>query len=254
MLNNYILQTRSLLQLPGSDSTSLYTDVDLTRWINLARGQLAGEAECIRVLGLGFTVVSQRAYFISGLDITASPGVQAAINIRSIRYVPSGVPTGMGSIWIPGRPYEWFDIYVANQFPYATGAPEVWAQYGQGAAPGNTGSAAGGSFVVGPSPDAVYALICDCVCYPIPLVDDTTLEAIPYLFTDCVPFFAAYYALLSSQMGARYNDAIQMYKMYGEFLSRARKASNATPNRWQYEQAADPAQAAKMGVKAGAGA
>lgn len=251
MLNAYLAQTRSLLQLPGSDSTSLYTDADLTRWINLSRGQLAGEAECIRVPGIVLTVIGQRPYFLSSIDLSAGIGVQGAINIRSIRYI---VPGGDGTLWIPGRPWEWFNLYAENEVPFVSGPPAQWAQYGQGAAPGNTGSASGGTFLIYPSPDAIYQLVCDCVCYPIALVDNTTLEAIPYLFTDCVPFFAAYYALLSSQMGARYNDAIQMYKMYGEFLSRARKASNATPNRWQYEQAADPAQAAKMGVKAGAGA
>lgn len=251
MLNAYMLQTRSLLQLPGSDSTSLYSDADLTRWINLARGQLAGEAECIRVNGTISTVAGQRQYAFPGIDIgvPATNGVAGAIHVRSIRYT-----IGDGSLWIPGRPWEWFELYELNDVATTPAAPATWSQYGQGAAPGDTGSAATGSFYISPPPDFVYELTCDCVCYPTKLVSDATPEAIPYLFTDCVPFFAAYYALLSAQMGARYNDAIQMYKMYGEFLSRARKASNATPNRWQYEQAADPAQAAKMGVKAGAGA
>lgn len=255
MLAAYIEQTRSLLQLPGSDSTSLYTDADLTRWINLARGQLAGEAECIRINGVVTGVVGQPQYRFSVINLAAdgpSPGVEGTIHIRSIRYE---IPGGSGTIWIPGRPWEWWELYIANAavFP-PPGAPEVWAQYGQGAAPGNTGSVASGSFFISPAPDVVYGLVCDCVCYPAKLADDSTPEAIPYLFTDAVPFFAAYYALMSAQMGARYNDAVQMYKMYSEFLSRARKASNPSPNRWQFEQAADPAQAAKMGVKPGAGA
>lgn len=251
MLNAYIEQTRSLLQLPGSDSTSLYDDADLIRWINTARGQLAGEAECIRVMGTVNTVVGQRLYAFSSLNVgvPATTGVQAAINVRSIQYVVGG-----GSLWIPFRPWEWFNFYELNNAAPDSGPPATWSQFGQGAAPGATGSAATGSFYVSPLPNTVYTLNCDCVCYPIPLASDTTVEAIPYLFTDCVPFFAAYFALLSAQMGARYNDAIQNYKMYSEFLNRARKAANATPNRWQFEQAADPAQAAKMGVKAGVGA
>lgn len=247
MLNAYLTQTRSLLQLPGTDSTSLYTDADLTRWINLARGQLAGEAECIRINGPIACVVGQREYKFSTISLVT--GVAGVINVRSIRYA-----VGTGSLWIPGRPWEWFELYEANNAIELSGPPETWSQYGQGAAPGFTGSASSGSFFISPTPDVAYILLCDTVCYPTPLANDTDPETIPYLFTDCVPFFAAYYALLSAQMGARYNDAIQMYKMYGEFLSRARKASNATPNRWQFEQAADPAQAAKMGVKAGAGA
>lgn len=252
MLAQYLEQTRSLLQLPGSDSTSLYTDADLTRWVNIARGQLAGEAECIRFNGFFSCVVGQQSYNFSAIEnLGSAPGIAGIIHIRSIRYV---VGTEFATLWIPGRPWEWYELYFANNATPEPGPPEVWSQYGQGAAPGNTGSAASGSFFIAPPPDVIYRLVCDCVCYPIKLVDDTTLETIPYLFTDCVPFFAAYYALLSAQMGARYNDAIQMYKMYGEFLSRARKASNPTPNRWQFEQAADPAQAAKMGVKTGTGA
>jgi hypothetical protein len=44
VLTAYLTDTRSLLQLPGTQSTSLYSDADLTRFINKARGQVAGEA------------------------------------------------------------------------------------------------------------------------------------------------------------------------------------------------------------------
>jgi hypothetical protein len=80
------------------------------------------------------------------------------------------------------------------------------------------------------------------------LVDDTTVEAIPYLFTDCVPFFAAYYALLSSQAQARQADALRFYEMYNTFLERATKASNPSVLRHQYAQAGDPAQANKLAI------
>jgi hypothetical protein len=64
-----------------------------------------------------------------------------------------------------------------------------------------------------------------------------------------VPFFAAYYAFLSSQTGARQADAERMFNHYKEFLQRARQAANPSVNRSQYEQAGDPAQASKMGIK-----
>ena len=44
MLTSYLTDTRSLLQLPGTNSTSLYTDADLTRFINKSRGQIAGDS------------------------------------------------------------------------------------------------------------------------------------------------------------------------------------------------------------------
>jgi len=49
-------------------------------------------------------------------------------------------------------------------------------------------------------------------------------------------------------------DAQRMLDMYKQFLKRAREASNPSIYRFQYEQATDPAQAAKFGIKAGAGA
>ena len=135
-----------------------------------------------------------------------------------------------------------------------SGIPLSWAQYGQGSSGQGTGSGASGSFYIDPLPDAIYPLTCDCVCYPIALVNDATVEAIPYLWTDAVPFFAAYYALLSSQTSARVADANRMFETYKTFLDRARQFSNPAVERWQYEQAGDVAQAAAFGIKPNAGA
>jgi hypothetical protein len=130
----------------------------------------------------------------------------------------------------------------------------VWSQFAQGTAPGSTGATGGGSFYLSPPPDQVYTLYLDCVCYPIALASDSTVEAIPYLWTDAVPYYAAYLALLASQTNARMEDAERYFNMYSLFVERARKFSNPSVGRWQYSQSADPAQAAKMGVKIGGGA
>jgi hypothetical protein len=248
MLTAYLTATRALLQLPGSNSTSLYSDADLTRYINTARGQMAGEAECIRALATIPTVQGQQPYNFASLTIGVA-GIDGALHVRSIRW-----SVGNGTIWIPNRPWEWFELYDLNNAAPGQGAPTSWSQYQQGAAPGHTGSAGGGSFYIGPQPDAVYTLNCDCVCYPSALAVDGDPEMIPYLFTDAVPYFAAYYALMSSQTNARLNDALNYYKIYQEFVDRARNASNGMPNQWQYERASDPAQASKFGAKAGGGA
>ena len=250
MLNNYITDTDNLLQKPGAN-TKLYDNTSVTRWINLARGQLAGEAECIRLLGTLTTTIGQRNYNFSALNIgtPATTGAQGVINVRRINF---GVASGQKTL--APRPWEWFDLYCLNNPVPSNGAPQRWAQFGQGSAGTSTGSGASGSFYIDPPPDSTYTLYCDCVCYPIALVDDTTVEAIPYLWTDAVPFFAAYYALLSAQSSARVADAQRMMDMYKNFLERARKASNPTVYRWQYEQAGDPTQAAKIGIKQPAGA
>ena len=70
-----------------------------------------------------------------------------------------------------------------------------------------------------------------------------------------VPFFAAYFALMSAQTNARMADAAQMYKgHYNEFMDRARKQSNPNVNNWIYRQSGDPAQSAKFGISKGGAA
>ena len=245
MLTAYETNLQNLLQLPGP-TTTLYPTASLDNWINIARGQLAGEAECIRAIGTISTVVGQRAYNFSGLNFGTSSitGIQGAIHVRRINY-----NVAQGAQWIPPRAWEYFDLYHLNNPVPVNGAPEAWAQYAQGSAAPASGSSASGSFYIDPPPDAVYTLNCDCVCFPITLVNDSTVEAIPYLWTDAVTFFAAYYAFLSAQTGARAADAERMYGYYKEFLNRARQASNPSVNRTQYEQAADPASINKLGVQ-----
>lgn len=249
MLTQYLTDTQNLLQKPGA-TTTLYDTTSVTRWINIARGQIAGEAECIWYSGTISTVIGQREYSFSGINtgVAATNGIRGVINVRSIRY-----NVGSGSQWITPRPTEWFDLYFLNNPVPVNAVPTSWAQYGQGSAGTGTGSGATGTFQLDPPPDAVYVLNCSCICYPIALVNDTTVESIPYLWTDAVPFFAAYYALMSAQSGARQAEAARMFEMYQTFNERARKASNPDPLRWQYRQALDVPQASKLGIKQSAG-
>ena len=254
MLNTYLTATRSLLQLPGSNSNSLYSDADLTRFINVARGQVAGEGECIWLHGTIPTVVNQDAYRFQDINVgvPATTGIQGVIKISSLHYV-----VGAGQLWLTPRAWPWFSLYNRNNATPVPGPPKEWAQYGQGAAPsGVTNTQAnGGSFYVSPIPDDVYTLNCNSVCYPQALALDSDVEAIPYFWTDAVPFFAAYFALMSAQTNARMADAANMYKgHYGEFMDRARKQSNPDVLRHQYRQSGDPAQGPKMGISKGGAA
>ena len=245
MLTAYLNATRNLLQNPSAP-TSLYSDANLTTYINTARGQLAGEAECIRYLATVSTVVGTANYSFSALNtgVLATTGIQGVINIRSIWYT-----IGSGKKWVAPKAWEWFGQYHLNNPVPVSGAPKVWAQFGQGSAGTGSGSGGTGSFYLDPVPDAIYTLTCDCVCYPQTLAADGDVEAIPYLWTDAVPFFAAYYALLSSQTNARMADAERYFNAYTKFVERARTAANPSPNRWMYSQAQDPAQAPKMQVR-----
>ena len=107
MLAAYLTQTRRLLQLPGSQSTGLYTDADLTDFINISRGQIAGEGECIRVMATIPTVANQQPYRFqdANVGVPATTGVQGIINVRSISY-----QVGTGALWMTPRPWPWFSL------------------------------------------------------------------------------------------------------------------------------------------------
>jgi hypothetical protein len=232
--------------------TSLYTISDLDSWINTARGQLAGEAECVRVIGTLQTSIGVRNYNFSSINIgtPSVTGAQGVIHVRRILYV-----VAQGQKIVKPHQWEWFDLYHLNNPVPVNGAPRDWAQYGQGSSGQGSitgigaGSMSSGSFYLDPPPDLVYTLNCDCVCYPLALAADTDVEAIPYLFTDAVPFFAAYFALLSAQMNARMADAERMFNYYQTFMQRARQSSNPSVNRPIYQQADDPTRITKLGLQ-----
>ena len=253
MLTSYITRTQRLLQNPGAP-TSLYSTSDITDDVNVARGQLAGEAQCIRVLATIPTVLGQRNYPFSSLSLGSFQGVQGVIHVRAIRYA-----VAQGFKWIEPRSWPWFDLYHMNNPVPVPGPPAVWAQYSQGSAGLGSitgeggGSMASGSFSIDPIPDGIYNLTCDCVCYPIALAADTDFEAIPYLWTDAVPFYAAYYALLSAQTSARMADAERYYQYYTQFVQRARAAATPAVNSYLYEQVPDPTALAQMGLPSGGG-
>ena len=254
MLTSYLNLTQRLLQNPAAP-TSLYSSADLTTYINIARGQLAGESESIRVEGTLTTVAGQRNYNFSAINVgtPASTGVQGVIHVRRIAYAVAS-----GRKWIAPRAWEWFDLfYLSNPVPQNS-FPQQWAQYGQGSAGlgaitgEGSGSDSSGSFYLDPPPDQPYLLYLDCVAYPISLAADTDPEAIPYLWTDAVPFWAAWYALNTSQTNARMDDAAKFMQIYKQFVDNARKFSNPSVDRYLYQQAFDPAQLNKVAPPKGA--
>ena len=249
MLTYYRTMTNNLLQSPAAPTT-LYDSTSIDLWINTARAQVAGEGECIRVLGTLNTTIGQRNYNFSSINIgvVATTGAQGALHVRAIRYALAS-----GYKWIRPRNWEWFDFYRLNNPAPVNGPPEVWSQYAQGGAGSGsitgigTGTMDSGSFYLDPPPDIAYALTCDCVCYPQALSADTDVEAIPYMWGMAVPFLAAYYALMSAQTGARYGDAERLYSHFETFMDRARKAANSSVNRYLYQQSVDVTLLNKLG-------
>lgn len=232
-LTQYLTATRRLLQNPPAPE-SLYSTADLTAHINTARGQLAGESECVRVMGTLTMTAGTRIYSLSTINVSAAPGVSGVFNARILQRV-----VGDGLRWM--RPFEWprFSQYYLNRVVPVSGQPEIWSQFGQGAS---------GSIYVDPVPDTGYTASVDCVCRPVDLIDDSTPDAIPYPFSDAVPFFACYYALLGAQSQARQADADRMMERYEEFKNRARAMSNPSVLPLLYEGRQDPTMANKLAI------
>lgn len=255
MLSSYQTDLENLLQLPGAP-VQLYPLASQTLWINKARGQLAGEGECIRVIGTLPTIIGQRAYNFSSINVgsPATSGVQGIFHVRDVQYAVAS-----GQKRVNNKSWEWFNAYALNNPVPDSGPPTTWAQFlqgasGQGSITGiGTGSLRSGSLYIDPVPDVAYNLLCDCVCYPIALSADTDVEAIPYLWTDAVPYFAAYLALMSAQTGQRLQEAQAMKQLYAEFVQRARSYATPAVDRALYEQVGDVSPINAGGGQGGAG-
>jgi len=262
VLNSYISRTYRLLQNP-SPAQGLYSTSDLTDYINRARIHVAGDGNCIRYRATTDTVVGQREYQFTLLD-TGNPdttGIKGVLHVRTLLYGVATItnPDGTTSTtsWkrIGPRPWEWFELYFLNNPVPVPGVPTQFAQYAQGASAfGGTLEPIGtGSFFLDPIPDAIYNLTADCVCYPIPLVTETDVDAIPIFWTDALSYYTAYLALLSSQTSTRQADAARMLEHYNEWVQKARAYATPAVNPFIYEQTPDPTLPGKLGLQQAGG-
>lgn len=231
MLTAYITRTQQLLQNPPAD-TDLYTTSDLTQFINSARGQMAGETECIRRYGTLAATAGTQVYAFSSI-VPGTTDVSGIFNIRG-----ATVSIASGQVWMQPRSFPYFQLYYLNNPVPQQGVPAVYSQFGQGIA---------GTLYLAPVPDLDYTLNLDVVANPIDLVDNMTAEAIPYPYTDAVPYYAAYLALLSAQ---RTTQAGSMWEEYQRFAARARIISNGAVNPGQYPQQRNPVRVGQLGLQA----
>lgn len=237
-LASYLALTQALLQNPNAPN-KLYNDVQITGYINQARGQLAGDSQAIKRIGsYSLTTGSWGPYPFSGIVITDT-NVAGVLNVRQQWY-----PIGTGQIWFRSRPWPWFSIYHLNTAAPVQGPPKEWAQYAEGEA---------GSIYIGPQPDQDYAISADCACFPIDLIDDSTVEAIPAPWTIAIPYYAAYLALLSSQTMTRLQDALEMFQLYEKFVGRARQFSTPEIIPGNFPQQANPTRQNQLGQSSGTG-
>lgn len=204
-LTAYLTQTLALLH----DANNVFwTQTNLTTWINLARKRVAAEGQCIRVLPSGVnSVVGQEVYTYASFNtqVQVTPGVNNILFVQTIAVNWGALkPTLDYMVWND------FQAYLRSYSVSLQGQPAIWSQYGQGV---------GGSAYLWPVPSSVAAMDWDCVCLPILLVDDTTVEAIPDPWTDAVPYYAAYLGLMNAR---RPEEAKNMFSVYKEYMSGSR--------------------------------
>jgi hypothetical protein len=240
-LFSYMQQTQRFLREQGQ----VFENVDdLTSYVNRARREIAYRTESLRVIGTVSTVIGQRPYAFSTINIgtSATTGLQGVVKVQNIQRVVAA-----GQKWINPRQWQWFQFFCLNNPVPQNGPPVTWAQFKSGDSPGTTTFGPGGIFYLDPPPDLVYTLNCDCVCYPNSLLKDTDVDAIAEPWTDAVPYFAAHLAMV--ELGNR--EAATTF--LGLYEKMADMYTSAATNRWTSAQQNSQVQMSKLGLQRSGG-
>jgi len=229
MLNSYLQTTRRIAM--NDQVFAKVIDADLRDWINIARGQVAGESECIRVYATLAVSPPTQQYPFSAVAFPA--GTTGVANVQLVRGITWQVADGAKVVY--SREWEWLNrFYIATPIPQA-GPPKYWAQFGQGTQ---------GTIFIN-LPDTAYTLNLDTACLPSPLVTDADPEAVPKLWTDAVPYYADYMGYLQHQVK---DAADKMMELYQTFMARARAAATPSQLPHQFAGTPDPTLANKLGI------
>jgi len=174
----------------------------------------------VNVSPLTQTAAGQEVYNFSNFVMPPTPGLGSVFAVKSISLIFNTLRYSI--------PVYSFSVYQAmirrytRQYQYV---PTIGSQFGQGT---------NGSLYLYPIAGQAYQLECDCFCLPSALAADADPELIPMPWTDAVPYFAAYLALLPKKP----NDARGMLdlfdKMMGRYSCAARpgRSTNSMGARW----------------------
>lgn len=227
-LSAYLQTTMLLLNDAG---IATFNPGDLTTYVNLARAQIAGQAECVRNYSSLSVVSGVQQYAFTAISGFPT-SISSVLNVRQASYA---VAQGQGRMH--SRAFPDFNYYYLMKSLPVAGAPFVWSQYGQGV---------GGSIFIN-LPDQSYTLSLDCVCLPTDLSFNFTTDALPFPWTDSVPFYACWYALMS--VGLK-DEADKKYEQYELMMARARGMSNPDVLPSSFLQAQDPFRMNRLGLAA----
>jgi len=145
----------------------------------------------------------QEVYPFSGIDLSAFPGVGKIYSVRSVSIIYSNYRYSL--------PIYSFSVYQARirNYPFQfSWVPTIGSQFGRGT---------GGSFYLYPIASQTYQMEWDCSCLPQDLETDQSVEAIPEPWTDIVPMFSGYLAMIELQ---NWNSARAFKNEFDEFMKR----------------------------------
>lgn len=239
VLSQYDNVLVNLIQSPTAP-IPLVTQALRTLYINIARKQIAAAGDMLPGYGTIAIAPPTQQYPFSAISFAAPPappGLNGALAIETINWdTPSGGQQPLNAI-------NWarFNRYALGHNVPKPGPPKVWTQFGQGSPEA--------TFWVN-LPDQGYTLSVRARCLPIDLVDDTTPDATPYLWSDAVPFLAAWYCYMALQRQA---DADKMLQRFQTLLNIARQTATPDTQVTEFNGAPDPFMAGRMGVSTGPG-
>lgn len=194
LLSQYENATQQLFQALTSTVPLIALSV-IDDYINTARNQVAAEGQACRTEASLALSAGVRTYPFSAF--TFGPTQSAVLAIRS---------GAIGTTPLDVRGWEWFAQYYLPD--PAVGPPRIVAQHRPGTL---------GNLTFFPTPSISTVAQFDAVCLPLVLVNDATPEALPYPWTDAVPFYAAWLCMMNAQRQA---DADMMFARYEQIMMR----------------------------------
>ena len=117
--------------------------------------------------------------------LIADQGVKSIIGVQSV-----SISWGAFKPTLRWIPWSAMQAYLRSTNVAAQNFPNYWSQYAQGVT---------GSIYVWPVPILQAQMEWDCYCLPLDLASDSDVEALPYPWSDSVPYYAAFLAFQSVQ-------------------------------------------------------
>lgn len=158
---------------------------------------------------------AQERYDFSSINLSTFPGVTAITSVRSVSIIYANYRYSLPQ-------YSWTTYQsMIRSFPYQYQyVPAMCCQFGQGE---------NGSMFFYPLPSQTYQMEWDCACRPQNLIDDQSVEVLPYPWVDCVPFLACMFGFQELQnynVAKYYEDQFKRYLISESNAARISRAVN----------------------------